>query len=39
MKNMISEIDIKKSSNAKRCQMILEIIKGQAIYKGVKTNG
>lgn len=36
MKREIQEKDLKASNNQKRCQMILEIIKGQAIYRKPK---
>lgn len=32
MKKIINEDDIKSANNIERCQMILAIIKGQAIY-------
>lgn len=39
MKKVINENDIKKASNSERCQMILEIIKGQAMYtQDIKTH-
>ena len=38
MKKVINEQDIKKASNIERCQMILAIIYGQAIYtQDIKT--
>ena len=33
MKRVITEKDIEKANNVERCEILLEIIKGQAIYK------
>ncbi len=32
MKKIISEQDIKKANNIERCKLLIEIIKGQAMY-------
>lgn len=32
MKKIIREADIRKSNNIERCKILLELIKGQAIY-------
>lgn len=32
MKKIINKKDIKRANNIERCQIIIEIIKGQAIY-------
>lgn len=39
MKKVINEEDIKKANNLERCQIILAIIKGQAMYtQDIKTH-
>lgn len=39
MKKVINENDIRKASNLERCEMILAIIKGQAMYtQDIKTH-
>lgn len=39
MIKVINESDIKKASNVERCEMILAIIRGQAIYtQDIKTH-
>ena len=32
MKEVINEEDIRKANNIERCQLLLKIIKGQAVY-------
>ena len=39
MKKVINEEDLKKANNIKKCQILLSIIKGQAIYtQNIKTH-
>lgn len=39
MKKIIEKKDIKEANNVQRCKMILQIIKGQAIYtQDIKTH-
>lgn len=39
MKKVINEEDIRKANNLERCQMLILIIKGQAIYtQDIKTH-
>lgn len=39
MKKVINEEDIKKANNIERCQILLKIIKGQAVYtQDIKTH-
>lgn len=33
MKKIIKETELKNASNIEKCKLILQIIKGQAIYK------
>ena len=39
MKIVINEEDIRKANNIERCQILLKIIKGQAVYtQDIKTH-
>lgn len=39
MKRVINENDIKKATNVERCQILIAIIKGQAVYtQDIKTH-
>lgn len=39
MKKVINEKDIRKASNIERCQILIQIIKGQVIYtQDIKTH-
>ena len=39
MKKIINEEDIRKANNIERCEMLIAIIKGQAIYtQDIKTH-
>ena len=39
MKKVINEEDIRKANNIERCQLLLKIIKGQAVYtQDIKTH-
>ena len=39
MKKVINEVDIRKANNIERCQILIMIIKGQAVYtQDIKTH-
>ena len=39
MKKIINEEDIRKANNIERCQILIKIIKGQAVYtQDIKTH-